>query len=95
GASRALAKQLIYLRNQKEKLIMARATTQGVGNRAIAAQSQAKMVGVMGKVSGVMKQMNDTVDTKETARITQQFAAQNERMNMREELLDDALTDAV
>ncbi|CAM9800016.1 unnamed protein product, partial [Choristocarpus tenellus] len=94
GATRALARQLIYVRKQKEKLIMARATTQGVGNRAIAAQSQAKLVGVMGTVSGVMKDINDTVDTEEMSKITHQFAMQNEKMNMREELIDETLTDA-
>lgn len=49
----------------------------------------------MGNVAGVMKQVNEAVSTEETAKIMQQFAVENEKMNMSEEMMDDALIDAV
>lgn len=57
--------------------------------------NQASLAGVMGNVSGVMKKVNDSVSTEETAKIMQQFAVENEKMNMSEEMMDDALIDAV
>lgn len=55
----------------------------------------ASLAGVMGNVAGVMKKVNDSVNTEETAKIMQQFAVENEKMNMSEEMMDDALIDAV
>lgn len=49
----------------------------------------------MGNVAGVMKKVNESVNTEETAKIMQQFAVENEKMNMSEEMMDDALIDAV
>lgn len=49
----------------------------------------------MGNVAGVMKKVNEAVSTEETAKIMQQFAVENEKMNMSEEMMDDALIDAV
>lgn len=55
----------------------------------------ASLAGVMGNVAGVMKKVNESVSTEETAKIMQQFAVENEKMNMSEEMMDDALIDAV
>lgn len=49
----------------------------------------------MGNVAGVMKKVNDNVSTEEMAKIMQQFAVENEKMGMSEEMMDDALIDAV
>ncbi|CAM9267793.1 unnamed protein product [Ectocarpus sp. 8 AP-2014] len=38
--------------------------------------------------------VNEAVSTEETAKIMQQFAVENEKMNMSEEMMDDALIDA-
>ena len=73
----------------------ARARITGVGYAASSAATQASLAGVMGSVSGVMKQVNDVVSAEETAKILQEFAVQNEKMNMTEEMMDDALIDAV
>ncbi|CAM9496093.1 unnamed protein product [Ectocarpus sp. 12 AP-2014] len=94
GATRTLAKQLVQLRAQKEKLYSARAKLAGVGNAATTAATSASLAGVMGNVAGVMKKVNEAVSTEETAKIMQQFAVENEKMNMSEEMMDDALIDA-
>lgn len=49
----------------------------------------------MGNVAGVMKNVNDAVSTEEMAKVMQQFAVENEKMGMSEEMMDDALIDAV
>lgn len=73
----------------------ARARITGVGYAASSAATQASLAGVMGNVTGVMKQVNDAVSTEETAKIMQQFALQNEKMAMSEDMMNDALIDAV
>lgn len=95
SAVRTLAKQLVTLRKQKDQLYGARAKIAGVGNVASAAATQASLAGVMGNVAGVMSKVNDSVSAEETAKIMQQFAVENEKMNMSEEMMDDALIDAV
>ncbi|CAM9773930.1 unnamed protein product [Ectocarpus fasciculatus] len=100
GATRTLAKQLVQLRAQKDQLYTARARLAGVGNAATSAatsaalQNPSSLAGVMGNVAGVMKKVNEAVSTEETAKIMQQFAVENEKMNMSEEMMDDALIDA-
>ncbi|CBN76954.1 similar to chromatin modifying protein 2B [Ectocarpus siliculosus] len=94
GATRTLAKQLVQLRAQKDQLYSARAKLAGVGNAATTAATSASLAGVMGNVAGVMKKVNEAVSTEETAKIMQQFAVENEKMNMSEEMMDDALIDA-
>lgn len=42
-----------------------------------------------------MKSVNATVSSEETAKIMQEFAVQNEKMAFTEEMMDDALIDAV
>lgn len=95
GATRTLAKQLVALRSQKERLMTARARITGVGYAASSAATQASLAGVMGNVTGVMQQVNNAVSTEETAKIMQQFALQNEKMAMSEDMMNDALIDAV
>lgn len=56
---------------------------------------QAALAGVMGNVAGVMKKVNDNVSNEEMAKVMQQFAVENEKMGMTEEMMDDALIDAV
>ena len=95
AATRTLAKQLVTLRGQKDQLYTARARISGVGHAASSAATQASLAGVMGNVAGVMKNVNDAVSTEEMAKVMQQFAVENEKMGMSEEMMDDALIDAV
>ncbi|CAN0565265.1 unnamed protein product, partial [Laminaria digitata] len=95
AATRTLAKQLVTLRGQKDQVYTARARIAGVGHAASSAATQASLAGVMGNVTGVMKNVNDAVSTEEMAKVMQQFAVENEKMGMSEEMMDDALIDAV
>lgn len=56
---------------------------------------QATLAGVMGNVAGAMREVNSQVNSEDMAKVMQQFAVENERMGMTEEMMDDALIDAV
>jgi len=53
GALKAMAKNLVQLRNQKDRLVTMKATVTGVGYKASLMQSQATVGQVMGTVAGV------------------------------------------
>ena len=42
-----------------------------------------------------MGDINSQMDVKETTKVMQEFTKQNEHMNIKEDMLDDALMDAV
>lgn len=48
----------------------------------------------MGSVTNAMASANKAVDSKEIAKIMNEFTRQNEVMQVREEMMDDALADA-
>lgn len=93
-AARTLAKQLVGLRAQREKMYQMKSNITSVGYSTSAMAANANMAGVLGNVAGVMKDVNDSVSAADTAKIMAQFAQQNEMMGLREELIDDALIDA-
>ncbi|KAG5177036.1 chromatin modifying protein-like protein 2B [Tribonema minus] len=93
-ATRNLAGQLVGLRKQRDKLYTMKSTITAVGYQTTAIAGQAAMAGVMGSVTGAMKDVNAQLSPQEMAAVLQQFALQSETMGMREELMDDALTDA-
>merc|ERR1712157_187400 len=48
----------------------------------------------VGKVSSAMSSANATMDAKELQKTMNEFTKQNELLNIREEMMDDALADA-
>jgi len=53
GALKAMAKNLVQLRNRKDRLVTMKATVTGVGYKASLMQTQAAVGQVMGTVAGV------------------------------------------
>ncbi|CAN0204049.1 unnamed protein product [Phaeothamnion confervicola] len=92
--TRTLAKQLVQLRSQKERLTKARAAISAVGFQATGIASQATMAATMASVAGVMKGMNNAMPADQIAKNMAEFARQSETMEFREDLINDALTDA-
>ncbi|CAM9512110.1 unnamed protein product [Chrysoparadoxa australica] len=104
-AARALATQLVGLRNQREKLYQMRATFSAVGHRTSAMASQAAMADAVGSIAGVMKDVNDAMGAADVSKVMAQFAHQSEAMNLKassssacwlhqEDVINDALIDA-
>lgn len=94
SALAALAKQLVQVRKQKEKLQAAKAHIGAVGMHATSMASQVAAASAIGSVTESMATMNTALDAKSTMKIMQEFQKENERMEVKQEMMDDALIDA-
>mmetsp|Transcript_14163 Transcript_14163/g.21622 ORF Transcript_14163/g.21622 Transcript_14163/m.21622 type:complete len:224 (-) Transcript_14163:212-883(-) len=94
SALKAMAKQLVNVRAQRSKLFAAKSHLGAVGMHATSMASQVAAASAVGKVTSAMSTANSAMDTKETAKIMAQFQLENERMNVKEEMMNDALIDA-
>jgi charged multivesicular body protein 2B len=90
----ALAKQLVQVRKQREKLVAAKAHIGAVGMHATSMASQVAAASAIGSVTSAMAVANSAMDVKETTRIMQEFTRENERLQVKQELMDEALIDA-
>lgn len=90
----ALAKQLVQTRKQREKIMTAKAQIGAVGMNATAMATQVSAAAAIGSVSTAMKTTNEAMNVKETMKILQEFTKETERMEVKQELMDDALMDA-
>lgn len=93
-ALKSLAKNLVQVRAQRDKMYGTRAHLGAVGMNANNMATQVAAAAAMGSVTEAMKTANNAVDTKEINKIMNEFARQNETMAIREEMMDDALADA-
>ena len=89
-----LSKQLVQVRAQKEKMLTAKANLGAVQMHATTMASHAAAASAIGKVSDAMGTANSILDPKKMTQTMNEFTKQNEMMNIREEMMDDALTDA-
>ena len=94
AALKSMAKNLVMVRNQRDKMYGAKAHLGAVGMQASAMASQVGATVAVGNVSTAMAAANSAVDAKEMAKIMAQFTRENEVMELRQEMMDDALTDA-
>lgn len=93
-ALKTLAKQLVQIRQQKEKLLSTKCQLGAMGMKTTLMSTQISAATAVGSVSGALAKMNNAVDAKDMQRIMNEFVKQNEMLNMKEELMDDALIDA-
>ena len=91
---KTLAKQLVQVRAQRSKLHSAKAQVGAMGMHATVTASQIAAVTAVGAVTESMKVANNAVSAQETTKIMAQFARENERMALKEEMMDDVLADA-
>jgi len=90
----ALAKQLVQVRKQKEKLLTAKAHIGAVGMHATSMASQVAAAQAIGSVTDAMTIANNAMDVKATTKILQEFQKENERLGVKQEMMDEALIDA-
>lgn len=90
----ALAKQLVQIRKQKEKLVGAKAHIGAVGMHATSMASQVAAAQVLGNVTEAMQTANKAMNVQETTKMMQEFQRETERMEVKQEMMDDALIDA-
>ena len=90
----ALAKQLVQVRKQKEKLMAAKAHIGAVGMHATTMATQVAAASAIGSVTTAMSTANSAMDVKATTKIMQEFQRENERLEVKQEMMDEALIDA-
>lgn len=90
----ALAKQLVQIRKQREKIMTAKAHIGAVGMNATAMATQVAAASAIGNVSKAMKITNEAMNVKETTKILHEFQRENEKLEVKQEMMDDALMDA-
>jgi len=90
----ALAKQMVQVRKQKEKLLAAKAQLGAVGMHATSMASQVAAAQAIGSVTEAMGTANSAMDIKATNKILQEFQRENERLTVKQEIMDEALIDA-
>mmetsp|Transcript_36824 Transcript_36824/g.54090 ORF Transcript_36824/g.54090 Transcript_36824/m.54090 type:complete len:225 (-) Transcript_36824:401-1075(-) len=91
---KTLAKQLVQIRSQKEKLIGAKAQLGAMEMKTSLMATQIGAATAVGSVTGAMKTANEAMNNKEVMKMMNEFNRQNEIMNVKEEMMDDALADA-
>lgn len=94
SALKSMAKNLVQIRNQKDKMQASKAHLSSVGMQATSMATQVAAGAAIGSVSTAMSKVNNAVDAKEMTKIMADFTRQNEVMEVRQEMMDDALTDA-
>ena len=89
-----LAKQLVQVRQQRTKLVSAKAQVGAMGMHATTMASHVAAASAIGSVTETMKVANSSMDVKETTKIMTEFQRETEKADLKQEMMDDVLMDA-
>ncbi|KAJ1555425.1 Charged multivesicular body protein 2A [Cladochytrium tenue] len=95
SACKIMAKDLVRTRRYIQKFYQMRTQLQAVGLRIQTMRSNQAMADAMKGVTKAMRGMNKSVNLPEISRIMMDFERESEVMNMKEEMMNDAIDDAV
>lgn len=91
---KTLAKQLVQIRTQRDKMVSAKAQLGAMGMHATVMASQMGATVALSSVTESMKAANKIMDVKGTMKIMSEFQRENERINVKGEMMDDMLASA-
>lgn len=94
-AVKIMAKDLIRTRRYVKKFMLMRANIQAVSLKLTALKSTDAMAQAMKGVTKAMVKMNQQLKLPEIQRIMMEFEKQSEIMDMKEEMMSDAVDDAL
>lgn len=94
-AVKVMAKDLVRTRRYTKKFIMMRAQIQAVSLKITTLKSQNAMAQAMKGVTRAMMNMNKQLQLPQIQHIMQEFEKQTEMMNMKEEMMNDVIDDAM
>jgi len=94
-AVKVMAKDLVRTRRYVKKFIMMRAQIQAVSLKITTLKSQNAMAGAMKGVTRAMTSMNKQLKLPQIQQIMMEFEKQTEMMNMKEEMMNDVIDDAM
>jgi charged multivesicular body protein 2A len=92
---RVMAKDLVRTRQYVKKFIMMKANIQAVSLKVQTLKSQDAMAQAMKGVTRAMQQMNKQLNLPQIQKIMMEFEKQTEIMDMKEEMMGDAIDDAM
>ena len=92
-ALKALAKQLLQIRDQRSKITSTKAQLSALGMSAQVQASQVAAVSALSSVTDAMKSANSAMDMKKTTKIMASLQKETMTAKVREEMMDDVLAD--
>ncbi|KAI9349461.1 Snf7-domain-containing protein [Zopfochytrium polystomum] len=95
SACKIMAKDLVRTRRYIQKFYQMRTQLQAVGLRIQTMRSNQAMADALKGVTKAMRSMNKNVNLPEISKIMMEFERESEMMNMKEEMMNDAIDDAV
>merc|ERR1712127_297081 len=95
GTVKIMAKDLVRTRNTCKKFMLMRANIQGVSLKMTTIKSQHAMSEAMKGVTRAMGRMNKQMNLPQIQKIMQQFEKEAEIMDMKEEMMNDVMDDAM
>lgn len=94
-AVKIMAKDLVRTRRYAKKFILMRANIQAVSLKIQTLRSQNAMATAMKGVTKAMQNMNKQLNLPQIQKIMQEFEKQSEMMDMKEEMINDTIDDAM
>ncbi|GAB6023943.1 Charged multivesicular body protein 2A [Chamberlinius hualienensis] len=94
-AVKVMARDLVRTRRSVKKFIMMRANIQAVSLKIQTLRSQNAMAQAMKGVTKAMQNMNKQLNLPQIQKIMMEFEKQSEIMDMKEEMMNDAIDDAM
>jgi len=94
-AVKIMAKDLVRTRRQSRKFMLMKANIQAVSLKIQTLKSQNTMAQAMKGVSRAMANMNRQMNMPQIQQILHEFEKQSEIMDMKEEMINDAIDDAM
>ncbi|VDK54698.1 unnamed protein product [Anisakis simplex] len=92
---KVMAKDLVRTRHYVKKFIMMKANIQAVSLKVQTLKSQDAMAQAMKGVTTAMKSMNKQLNLPQIQKIMMEFEKQSEIMDMKEEMMGEAIDDAM
>lgn len=93
-ALKALAKQMVTVKQQREKLMSTKSQMGAMAMHATTIASTVAAASAFGTMTETLKTANQQMNLAETQKIMAEFQRENERLVVKEEMMDDALMDA-
>lgn len=89
--ARMLAKNLVQVRTAKARTFQAGVQVAAIGSQARMAQTEAKMVDIVGRTTGVMRNANGLMDPNAQMKTMQAFGMESEKYKLNQEMTDEVL----
>ncbi|XP_054775005.1 charged multivesicular body protein 2a-like [Lytechinus pictus] len=94
-AVKIMAKDLVRTRNFVKRFILMKANIQAVALKVQTLRSQSAMANAMKGVSKALKTMNSKMKLPQIEKIMREFERESEIMDMKEEMMNDAIDDVM